>query len=235
MARVANLDKNPRVKTLVSITGDGYKNYKVILVDTFYRKVYRGDAVHCSIHGEARIKVLQELITKLETRDPKDYAVIDCQFNASTLTDAHDYINKLLTLEGWHQYRTGMISAIQDEIKQEEKSVKSRKCEERERASYNYDGWKKNILSGDGTGIFGKEKWEIWGLVGNTTKAVANNTKPVSEWKDNELKRLKETLTKLNENIALLESLDVNEVQNWMDTLKVNAIEFIETGVDNRI
>jgi hypothetical protein len=235
MARVATLDKNCRVKTLVSITGDKYKNYKVILVDTFYRKIYRGDAVHCSIHGEARIKALQELILKLESRDPKDFAVTECEIGASTLTDAHDYVYKLLTLEGWHQYRAGMISGIQEEIKKEEELVNARNREDRERTSYRFDSgcWKDVIISGDGNGLFGKEDWEIKGMVGRTTKAISSNTKTVSDWKDTELKRLKETLTKLNGNIALLESLDVNEVQSWMDALKVNATEYIETGLDH--
>ena len=135
MARVATIDKNPRVKTLVSITGDKYKkNYKVILVDTFYRKVYRGDS-HCSIYGEARVNALQEQILNLESHDPKDFALTECEIGATTLTDAHDYVNMLLTLEGWHQYRSGMISCIQEEIKKEEERVKARNRKDRERIS----------------------------------------------------------------------------------------------------
>lgn len=235
MARVANLDKNPRVKTLVSITGDKYKNYKVILTDTFYRKVYRGDAVHCSVKYENHVKALQEQIIKLENRNPEDFALNgEIEIGASTLTDAHEKINSFLTLEGWHQYRAGMISAIQDEIKKEEEKIKVRDREDRERTTYRFDsGWKDVIISGDGDGIFGKEDWEINGMVGRTTKAIASNTKTVSEWKDTELKRLKETLIKLNENIALMESIDVDEVQHWMDALKVNATEYIENGVEH--
>jgi len=234
MARVATLDKNCRVKTLVSITGDKYKNYKVILVDTFYRKVYRGDAIHCSIRHEDRIKALQEQILKLESRNPKDFALTECEIGASTLTDAHDYVYKLLTLEGWHQYRAGMISGIHEEIKKEEICIKYRDREKRECATYNFGTpWKKAILSGSHDGIFRKDDWEICGMVGRTTKEISQNNKNVSDWKERELKRLKDILTKLNENIALMESLDVNEVQSWMDALKVNATEYIENGLDH--
>lgn len=235
MARVANLDKNPRVKTLVSITGEKYKHYKVILTDTFYRKVYRGDSVPCSIYGKDRIKALQELIAKLESRDPKDFAVTECEIGASSLTDAHEYVNKLLTLDGWYQYRAGMIATIQDEIKKEEEKVIACEKEDRERAVYSFDGWKKAIISGNGSGFYGKDDWEIRGLCGNTTKSISESTLSVTEWKERELKRIKETQEKLVANIALLESLDVNEVQSWMDALKVNATEFIETGVDHEI
>lgn len=234
MARVATLDKNPRVKTLVSITGDKYKHYNVVLSETFYRKVYRGDAVHCSIHDEARINALQELITKLESRQPEEFALTECEIGASTLTDAHDYVNKLLTLEGWHQYRAGMISAIQDEIKKEEELVKDRNKSDRKRATYNFnEGWKRAILTDYDNRFMGLEDWEISGICGKTTKAVAEHTMNVADWKERELKRLKGCLEKLTTNIALMESIDVEEVQQWMDGLRTNAIDYIENAVDH--
>lgn len=163
MARVANLDKNPRVAHY-SVSGEGYKSYNVTLNGTFYRKVYRGDAVNCYIHGEERIKALQELIVKLESRLPEEFALTTCSIGSSTLTGAHDYIDKLLTLEGWYQYRAGMISAIQDEIKQEEERVKERNKSDREEATYNFnEGWKCAILTDHKHRFCGLENWEING------------------------------------------------------------------------
>ena len=233
MARTANLDKNPRVAHY-SVSGEGYKSYNVTLNGTFYRKVYRGDDVHCSIHGEARIKALQELITKLESRLPEEFAITTCSVGSSTLSGAHEYIDKLLTLEGWHQYRAGMISGIQDEIKQEEERVKERKKSDREEATYNFnEGWKGAILTDHKHRFSGLENWEINGICGKTVKAVAEHTMTVSDWKERELKRLKECFEKLSNNISMLESLDVEEVQTWMDGLRNNAKEYIETAVEH--
>ena len=233
MARVANLDKNPRVAHY-SVSGEGYKSYNVTLNGTFYRKVYRGDAVNCSIHGEARIKALQELITKLESRLPEEFAVTSYTIGSSTLTGAHDQIDKLLTLEGWYQYRAGMISAIQDEIKQEEELVKERNKSDREEATYNFnEGWKCAILTDDDNRLMGLEDWQLSGICGRTTKAVAEHTMTVSDWKERELKRLKGCLEKLTANITLMESIDVEEVQQWMDGLRTNAKEYIETAVEH--
>ena len=233
MARVANLDKNPRVAHY-SVSGESYKSYKVTLNGTFYRKVYRGDSVNCYIHGEERIKALQELITKLESHLPEEFAITNCRVGSSTLSGAHDYIDKLLTLEGWHQYRAGMISAIQDEIKQEEERVKERNKSDREEATYNFnEGWKCAILTDHKHNFAGLNDWEINGICGKTTKAVADHTMTVSDWKERELKHLKECFEKLSNNISMLESLDVEEVQTWMDGLRNNAKEYIETAVEH--
>ena len=233
MARTANLDKNPRVAHY-SVSGDAYKSYNVTLNDTFYRKLYRGDAVNCYIHGEERIKLLQELITKLESRLPEEFAVTSYSIGSSTLSGAHDQINRLLTLEGWYQYRAGMISGIQDEIKQEEERVKERKKSDREEATYNFkEGWKGAILTDHKHRFCGLENWEINGICGKTVKAVAEHTMTVSDWKERELKRLKECFEKLSNNISMLESLDVEEVQTWMDGLRNNAKEYIETAVEH--
>ena len=230
MARVANLDKNPRVSHY-SVSGESYKIYKVTLNGTFYRKVYRGDAVNCYIHGEERIKALQELITKLESHLPEEFAITNCRVGSSTLSGAHDYIDKLLTLEGWHQYRAGMISAIQDEIKQEEERVKERNKSDREEATYNFnEGWKCAILTDDDI----LEDWELSGICGRTTKSVAEHTMTVSDWKERELKRLKGCLEKLTANIALMESIDVEEVQQWMDGLRTKAVDYIENGATEK-
>jgi L-2-hydroxyglutarate oxidase LhgO len=77
------------------------------------------------------------------------------------------------------------------------------------------------------------ENWEINGICGKTVKAVAENTMTVSDWKERELKRLKECFEKLSNNISMLESLDVEEVQTWMDGLRNNAKEYIETAVEH--
>ena len=228
MARVANLDKNPRVSHY-SVSGESYKIYKVTLNGTFYRKVYRGDAVN--FHGEERIKALQEQIATLESRLPEEFAITNCRVGSSTLSGAHDYIDKLLTLEGWHQYRAGMISAIQDEIKQEEERVKERNKSDREEATYNFnEGWKCAILTDDDI----LEDWELSGICGRTTKSVAEHTMTVSDWKERELKRLKGCLEKLTANIALMESIDVEEVQQWMDGLRTKAVDYIENGATEK-
>ena len=228
MARVANLDKNPRVSHY-SVSGESYKIYKVTLNGTFYRKVYRGDAVN--FHGEERIKALQEQIATLESRLPEEFALTTCSIGSSTLTGAHNQIDKLLTLEGWYQYRAGMISAIQDEIKQEEERVKERNKSDREEATYNFnEGWKCAILTDDDI----LEDWELSGICGRTTKSVAEHTMTVSDWKERELKRLKGCLEKLTANIALMESIDVEEVQQWMDGLRTKAVDYIENGATEK-
>ena len=231
MARIANLDKNPRVAHY-SVSGDKYKSYNVTLTGTFYRKVYRGDSVHCFIHGEARIKALQEQIDKLESRQPEEFAVTTCSIGSSTLTGAHEQVNALLSRAGWYQYRAGMIDVIRDEIKQEEERVKERNKSDREEATYNFkEGWKGAILTDHAHRFCGLEDWEIVGICGRTTKAVANHTMTVSDWKEREMKRLKGCLEKLTVNISMMESLDVEEVQKWMDGLRNDAKEYIETAI----
>ena len=231
MARIANLDKNPRVAHY-SVSGDAYKTYNVTLNDTFYRKLYRGDAVNCYIHGEERIKLLQELITKLESRLPEEFAITSYSIGSSTLSGAHDQIDKLLTLEGWHQYRAAMISAIRDEIKQEEEYIKANEREQRERACYsdgNETDVAKAIISGNFDMIMDYD-YRLHGICGNTAKSIVNSTMTVSEWKERELNRLRNIHSKLDANILLLEQMNVDDVQDWFNELKRNASTYIETG-----
>ena len=236
MARVANLDKNPRVAHY-SVSGESYKLYKVTLNGTFYRKVYRGDAVNCYIHGEERIKALQEQIAKLESRLPEEFAITNCRVDSSTLSGAHDYIDKLLTLEGWHQYRAGMISAIQDEIKQEEERIKERDREDRANSVYpnmDHDWMNAMFIKTNRMSFFVPSSASIHGVVDHTVKEVAKSNVNVAEWKEKELNRLIQVLAEVHKNIEILEKVNVDEAQKWIDGLKTEAIDYIENGATEK-
>jgi len=235
MARVANLDKNPRVAKFISVTGEKYKHYEVELNGKFYRKVYRDTIMGRYEKGEARINVLRGEIERLNAKNSDDHLVpIPCTIGASTLTDAHAEINKFLTLEGWHQYRAGVIASIEEQIKKEQEDLDREAKENRGEASYRFDSgtFQELITAGEGNRIFGKEDWEIIGATTNKVKDIAETPVNVAEWKEKQIARLKATLDKLNTNIAKVEAINVDEAQKWYDDMRIQAQDYIDGKVN---
>ena len=236
MARVANLEKNGRVAKVISIHGDKYKHYEVEVNGQFYRKVHRSTCISRYQQYEEKIATLQEEITRLNAKTPEEHLVpCPCVIGASSLTNAHDQINSFQTLESWHQYRAGVISAIEAEIAKEELAIKARDKENRMEASYRFDSgtFQELLTAGEGNRIVGKEDWEIIGATTNKVKDIAETPVNVAEWKETQINRLKATLDKLTANIAKMEAINVDDAQKWYDDMRIQAQDYIDGKIQD--
>lgn len=235
MARVANLENNARVKNVVSVTGDKYKRYTVDLNDTFYVKVSYGDRIHSHESTKNRIDLLNAKIVRLENCKSADYLRTSIEIGASTLTEVHEAINNLQTLDQWNQYRLGMIDGIKEELAKVEEKIKEEDREHRGNATYTQmlEPWKNVIVQPHMKNPFRgfiDDDTAIMGAVGHTVKEVAESNVNVAEWKEKELVRLYNVLGKLNKSIETLQRIDEQEAQEWINDLKKEAIDYIENG-----
>ena len=234
MARVATLDKNPNVKTIVSVTGDKYKKYTVILNDVFYENVSYGDGIHPHESTEKQIDIINEKIARLENCKSSDYQRNSIEFYASTLTEAHEVINFLPSLEKWNQNRLDMIDYLKKLLNNSKEKLKDEDRKNRGRSTYTFkeEQWKSKIVKAQENQFPGCfiSSVDIKSAIGNTVKEVADSNVNVVNWKEMELKRLFEVLEKVNKNIEILQEINVQEAQQWIDDLKKEAIDYIENG-----